>query len=277
MEVEPVVRKLYPGGKAKVFNISYDDGVEQDVRFVQLLNRYGVKGTFNLNSGLMKRGFEWTHECGMTVKRLPESVVVNLYEGHEVACHTYSHPYMDHYSETEILSEMGADRFFLERLFGKPVTGYATPFYYFSDLMEKCVQNCGFEYARISETDMSYSPWRDYYRWKGGLFHDRASLESYVDGFLQTDVELALCQLVGHSYDLDVYDMWNRMEAILYKIGSAEDVWCATHIELVRYLKQMEKAQIHSDYIYNNSDADLWFEVDGTTIVLHPGDKEEIK
>ncbi len=39
---------LYPGGKKKVFTVSYDDGVIQDVRFVKLLNKYGIKGTFNL-------------------------------------------------------------------------------------------------------------------------------------------------------------------------------------------------------------------------------------
>ena len=32
--------KLYPGGKKKAFNITYDDGVLQDERFVALLNRY---------------------------------------------------------------------------------------------------------------------------------------------------------------------------------------------------------------------------------------------
>ena len=42
--------KFYPGGKKKAFNITYDDGVLQDERFVALLNRYGIKGTFNLNS-----------------------------------------------------------------------------------------------------------------------------------------------------------------------------------------------------------------------------------
>ena len=57
-----MIQKLYPGGKPKAFNISYDDGVLQDVRFVALLNKYGLKGTFNLNSGLMKTGFSWVHE-----------------------------------------------------------------------------------------------------------------------------------------------------------------------------------------------------------------------
>ena len=42
-----MIRKLYPGGKKKAFNITYDDGVYQDVRFVMLMNKYGLKGTFN--------------------------------------------------------------------------------------------------------------------------------------------------------------------------------------------------------------------------------------
>ena len=46
-----MIRKLYPGGKPKAFSITYDDGVLQDIPLVSLLNRYGLKGTFNLNSG----------------------------------------------------------------------------------------------------------------------------------------------------------------------------------------------------------------------------------
>ena len=74
-----MIRRLYPNGKQKAFNITYDDGILQDVRFVELLNKYNLKGTFNLNSGSMKQEFEWTHPCGMIVKRLPENVVVDLY------------------------------------------------------------------------------------------------------------------------------------------------------------------------------------------------------
>ena len=45
-----MIKKRYPNGKAKAFNITYDDGVLQDVRFVELMNQYGLKCTFNLNS-----------------------------------------------------------------------------------------------------------------------------------------------------------------------------------------------------------------------------------
>ena len=53
-----MIYKLYPYGKRKAFNVTYDDGVQQDVRFVKLLNQYGLKGTFNLNSALAASEFE---------------------------------------------------------------------------------------------------------------------------------------------------------------------------------------------------------------------------
>ena len=45
-------RMLFPGGKKKAFTLSYDDGITQDRRLIGILDRYRVKATFNLNSGL---------------------------------------------------------------------------------------------------------------------------------------------------------------------------------------------------------------------------------
>ena len=272
MQGDTMIQKLYPGGKTKAFNISYDDGVVQDIRFVELLNRYGLKGTFNLNYGLMRSNFSWQHDCGMTVCRIPEDQVVAVYQGHEVASHSYSHPYFDNASETDILKELGSDKFFLERLFGREVAGYATPFYYYSDLMADCVRHCGFEYARISEESNDYSIPEDFYRWKGSKFHWDEDLEDFVRGFLETDQELALCQLVGHSYDLDVMNLWDKMEEICRVVSENKDVWAATHVELVRYLKNMSRVRFSWVGIHNESDAELWFSVDGGPVRLLPGE-----
>ena len=163
-----MIQKLYPGGKPKAFNISYDDGVLQDVRFVALLNKFGLKGTFNLNSGLMKTEFSWVHENGMTVTRLPEDVVSALYEGHEVASHTCTHPYMENLSKAEILGQMAADRFFLEKLLGREVKGFAVPFEYYSPLIAQCAREVGFEYASIFEETNRYILPNDPYWWRGG-------------------------------------------------------------------------------------------------------------
>lgn len=45
----------YPGGKFKALTMSYDDGQIHDRRLVEIFNRHGIKGTFHLNSGLLKR------------------------------------------------------------------------------------------------------------------------------------------------------------------------------------------------------------------------------
>ena len=39
-------------GKKRAVTFSYDDGVEQDRHLVELFNTYGMKATFNLNSGI---------------------------------------------------------------------------------------------------------------------------------------------------------------------------------------------------------------------------------
>lgn len=43
-------------GKKKAVTFSFDDGVVQDRRAVALLNKYGLKGTFNLNSNYLGQG-----------------------------------------------------------------------------------------------------------------------------------------------------------------------------------------------------------------------------
>ena len=40
-------------GKKKGVTFSFDDGVKQDIRTIEILNKYGLKGAFNLNSGYL--------------------------------------------------------------------------------------------------------------------------------------------------------------------------------------------------------------------------------
>lgn len=267
------MRKLYPGGKAKAFNITYDDGVLQDVRFVQMLNKYGLKGTFNLNSQLMESEFSWTHPCGMEVKRLSCQAVEGLYDGHEIASHTLTHPYMHDLPEWELMRQLGEDRQILERKFHREVKGFAVPFDYYSDLIASCAGNCGFEYARMSEFSLSYKPCTDWYYWKTGVYHIMPELVPFAEGFLTTDEELAVCQIVGHSYDLDAENLWDTMESICAAVAVREDVWSCTNLELVRYLKAMECCEIAGECVENRSNMDLWFEIGGEAVLLHPGEK----
>ena len=265
-----MIKKLYPNGKSKAFNITYDDGVVQDIRFVELLNRYNIKGTFNLNSQLMAEQFCWTHPCGMDVRRLPAETVVDLYKGHEVACHTLTHPYMHDMDEGAVMYQLGQDKYNLELLFGREICGFAVPFDYYSPLIADCAKRCGFEYARMSERSFSYIPSAEYWWWQCGVFHLDEDFNVYIENFFKTDTELALCQIVGHSYDLDAENMWEDMENILGRIAADNSVASMTNLEIVRYLKAIRSAETAGNYIRNHSDLPLWFDVDGRVIRVNP-------
>lgn len=268
-----MIRRLYPGGKAKAFNITYDDGVLQDVRFVELMNKYGLKGTFNLNSGLMETEFAWIHPNGMTVKRLPAGVVAELYQNHEVASHTLTHPYLSSLTEAQIMEEMARDKQNLEQLTGKPVLGFAGPFHHWGPEVVACAKGCGFEYARNAEERYCYAPPEEYYSWSAGSYHIMPGFQDFVEGFFHTDEELALCQIVGHTYDLDAEDMWDYMESVLKRVAENESIASMTNLELVRYLKAMRSAVITDAEIQNPSEIPLWFESNGSTICVAPGEK----
>lgn len=265
-----MIRRCYPNGKQKAFVLTYDDGVLQDVRLVLLLNRYGLRATFNLNSLLMEREFVWHHEKLGPVRRLPNSIAAHLYAGHEVASHSCTHPDLTNMSREGILYELGHDKYLLEQLVGHPVLGFGVPFDFYDGLAVDCVRKLGFVYGRGSEETGSYAPIWDPYRQQAGMFHLSEGLEAFVDGFLQTDEELANCIIVGHSYDLDAENLWETMEDIFARVSSAEDVLSMTHLELVEYQQAMLHAEIVGDTVINRSDRPLWFEINGTMTRVDP-------
>ena len=267
-----MIRLLYPQGKRKAFNITYDDGILQDIRFVELLNKYGIKGTFNLNSKLMEEEFEWIHPCGMTIKRLSPKAAVELYKDHEIASHTLTHPDFANLTEEQIMYELAEDKKKLEEWFGCEVKGFGVPFDYFDEVAADCVKRCGFKYARNSEESYSYSPWEDYFQWRAGTYHVMPGFTDFVEGFFHTDEELALCQIVGHSYDLDTENMWEQMEDILRRVAADEQILTMTHGKIVEYLQAMQSADMTEEGIVNSSGQELWFEIDGEVISVKAGE-----
>jgi hypothetical protein len=237
-----------------------------------MLNRYGIKGTFNLNSELMRTQFTWRHPSGVDIRRLSVDAVKNLYDGHEVGSHTLEHPYMSSLPGEERLRQMGEDKRNLEALFGREVAGFALPFHYYDQQIADCAVKCGFEYSRISDVSLSCAPSRDWYYWKAGVYHIMPELKTFVQDFLETDRELAVCQIVGHSYDLDTENLWDTMEDICRVVSARDEIWKCTNLELVRYLRAMERAEIGECFVKNQSSQDLWFLLNGETRCIKPGE-----
>ena len=94
----------FPSGKHKVLTLSYDDGKEEDRRLVDMFNKYGLKGTFHINSGI----------AGGDPQRIPLSEIKELYKGHEVSCHTDTHPTIERCPLSEVVKQVMLDRELLE-------------------------------------------------------------------------------------------------------------------------------------------------------------------
>ena len=115
-------RNLYmrfPGMAAKALTLSYDDGVQQDARLMEILDRHGLKCTFNINSGSIPHEGKVYPE-GQIHRRMTASECVALYKnsGHEVAVHGHTHPFLEQLPQSGVVYEVMKDRVELEKMFG---------------------------------------------------------------------------------------------------------------------------------------------------------------
>src|SRR5690349_13831311 len=111
--VSPVPARIeifrFPAGKRIAVTSSFDDGHTFDRRVVEAFNAWGLKGTFNLNSGSLQRNGRPAVESG-TRTTLDASEVAELYRGHEVAIHSVTHPWLDRLDASQIAAEVLEDR-----------------------------------------------------------------------------------------------------------------------------------------------------------------------
>ena len=116
-------------GKKKAVTFSYDDGVTQDIRLVEIFSKYNLKATFNLNSELLGKEGSLIRNGGVRVAHTKISAqdVRSVYDGHEVAAHTLTHPALCTLSDEEVIREVEEDRLALSALCGYEVLGMAYP------------------------------------------------------------------------------------------------------------------------------------------------------
>jgi len=229
----------FPGGKRRAFTLSYDDGWPQDRRLISLMNQYGIKGTFNLNSG------------DQLFNELVESK--ELYKGQEIAVHGLTHGYLDRLAPQNITYEIMKDRENLEKVFGGSVRGFAYAHGVYNDTTINILKNCGIKYARTITSTEGFSIPSDWYCFNPTCCDDSPKLMELCDSFLDTAPSFAQSKLFyvwGHSCFIK---NWKTMEELFQKIGSSKDVWCATNIEIYDYMSAFHNLVMSVDnrYVYN--------------------------
>ncbi len=265
----------FPNGKAKALTLSYDDAVEQDLRLVEIFNKNNLKCTFNINSGIFAD--EGTvYPEGTIHKRMSFSQVMNAYDGHEIAVHSYKHPYLDHVPQDVATYQIIEDRKNIERMFNRQVQGMAYPMGTFDDKVVETLRCCGILYSRTTISNKNFDIPKDWLRWNPTCHHENPELFELAKKF--TDEEPLrfswLFYVWGHSYEFDMNNNWNRIEEFCEKVSGKDDVWYATNMEIHNYVEAYNSLMmsVEETIIFNPTLIDVWFWQDGELYCIKSGE-----
>ncbi len=225
----------------KIFTMSYDDGVIWDEPFLKILNKYGIKATFNLNSGLLGDRVDLT-QMGITFNhdKVEPHAVKALYAGHEVATHSATHPVLTKLDDETLVRQIMDDRAALSELVGYDVDGHAYPCGPYDDRVAKVLrERCGIRYARTVDAHRTFAVPKNPMTWHPTCHHGDAALFELAEKFLAAkpaEGEDLLFYVWGHTYEFNIHDDWDRIERFCQMISGHADVIYATNREALDLL-----------------------------------------
>lgn len=265
----------FPGGKSKALTLSYDDGVRQDKRLLQIMQQHGLKGTFNINSEC------YAKEGDTRGDRMSRSEAVALFRdsGMEVAVHAAHHPFLEQLPENLCTWEILNDRKNLEADFGGFIRGMAYPFGTTSDSVVASLKQCGIAYARSTLATEGFGIPTDWLRLRATCHHANPRLMELAEKFAKQQNERGpmLFYLWGHSYEFDYdkpHNNWAVIEDFAAYMGGRVDIWYATNIEIYDYIAAYNRLIFSMDYsrVYNPSCTTVYFKTDKGLYTVGPGE-----
>lgn len=270
----------YPGWKLKALSFSYDDGHYADRQLVKVFDKYGVKATFNIPSGLFGKP-----KPGNMVD---PSEVKTLYANHEVAGHGAHHINLPRKKPELVSSELDGDIQKLPELTGKKLLGYAYPYGRFSDMVVNIMRPKGLLYARTCKMAGNFDLPQDFLMWHPYCHHNR--VKGLAKKFLDYKAEKMSVLIVwGHSYEFIARrnrktgqmfkPSWHVIENFCKEISGKPELWYATMGEIATYVKATEKltASKCGNFLKNNSELPVYLLVNGKKYQIEPGKTVRVK
>ena len=230
----------------KAITFSFDDGVEQDKRLIEIFDRYSLKATFNLNSGLL--GKKSSHEAMLygnkiqfNNQRIPIDECKEVYKNHEVAGHSLTHPILTNLSDEGIVYQIKEDAKNIEEIIGKKVNGFAYPGgyceYYNERVKNVILSNTDLYYGRTAKSSYTFDLPEDLMMFNPTISHrDLEEREMLAKKFISLEAEKPqIFYIWGHSYEMINEELWYKFEKFCESIAGKKDIFYGTNDQVFKH------------------------------------------
>ena len=266
---------VYPDGNHKALIMSYDDGLDDDIVLAQLFDRYGIIGTFHLNSGLLDTRAIWyqgkPNEFLGTY--LSKDTLLYVFKNHEIAVHGTYHKALVGLSDEEILEEINVDIENLTILSDRKISSMAYAFGSTNDHVAEVIGTTPLTNARTVKPSYNFELPKDYYLWNPTC-HDSEALE-YLEAYLSLDSpSLSLFYVWGHSWELrDTLRNQNILK-FCKEIGDRDDIWYIGAGDFADYHASLKVLEIGPQQIVNpEGNGIVYYREKGQLKNLNPGQR----
>lgn len=241
---------VFPGGKKRIVTFSFDDGHKNDIRLIELFDKYNVTATFHLN------GSNYFGKSENELKQIRE-----IYKNHEISCHTVHHGRPEFIPAPSLVSEILDDRKILERIAGYPVVGMSYPNGTYNKDTIITAQTCGIIYSRTTDSTGGFAVPKNFLEWHPTC-HQRNALSlcaKFLDN-IDSPWTHPMFYIWGHSFEFDTDDSWKYIETVISTLSNNPKIWYASNIDIVRYFNAQHNLEISTDetIFFNPSSIDVW-------------------
>lgn len=233
----------------KFITTSWDDGHPLDFRVAELLNKYNLKGTF------------YIPKANQENEVMTEKSIVELSDAFEIGGHTLNHIRLNRKVRLEYSDEILGSFNWIKQLIGKDPVSFCFPGGVYNNAVIKCAFSSGYRILRSTEL---LSIQNDESRIIGTSIqmydHDivtyfrhlikRRKAQNLIQWLLSgpTDNLIKLIHyylyiieqkghgvfhLWGHSWEIEKYDLWSKLEEVLRHLASYNQFKFITNGELL--------------------------------------------
>lgn len=263
------IQFCWPEGKAGALTASYDDGQKEDRPLVEIFNRYGMRGTWNLNASHIPADVS-------PAARVAWPEISRLYAGHEVAAHGLTHPRLELIPEERVLMEIAEDRRRLEACVRYPVKGMSLPYGSYDARVLAILERAGIVHCRTTRATQTFALPANFLEWHPTCHH-RHDLAKLWQDFAALKDPHKLFYLWGHSYEFERNQNWKIIEDFGALVRAALDegwLWSATNMEIYEYVTAWRRLWCSLDgaSFRNGSGVAVWMRVKGAAVRIGPGE-----